>query len=1049
MKNRGKTMNWERINSDNFELLCCEYAKQNYSDLVWEPTPRSWDGNKDGESITEIESIHLLFKGWYESKYTIHPNKSIPHSHMDSTLVSGILDGHVVYILFITNGKITQYFKRRANAILLPHRIEVNFIDGEMLEEWLLDNPEIYYSFFNENCTSIKQKNDKLVIEDVCFFDCILSAPTLSEPVKRLSVGNEYFLYIGVCSNSALECSISIHPDCMRLFSNNSHETIKYLQIGYNSIFLKCQAKSSFKGNLQIKIESTSKKSYYLWEDKNIVIIDDMWPKVFHRAQMSAIHEIFDFLQVECTDNAILSVIGPEGSGKSYLQRKLIESLSKDQYECLTIQLSEKKAENACSLCKLILFLNFGYLYKLSEEAFSELIEDSINLPLELFTKLREGATNQIAALHVMKDIVRLIKENDDYALMPIYNILMHQHTSFIFIDDLQKIDEEYAQILKKLLSEFYTRKFSQVMIVGYRSTEFNVPKLEWEIEAKIQKSWTLQQLSDQDIKDTLSLEFNPHIGELSGLFPQPLNVLHLVMLIKQLRRKRITRLNPLKASICFSEAYQAVNSQNNHFAKRKIELVKYPKELYIIYKIESGIPKDILFNYWGSNAETIYSELIFQNLVKEENGKVFPFHDAYLYAFNQINTKPSYLDELIHLLDFIRRLDKSYPDLESNLISTLIADGDMSLSHLRESAYQYCIEYYNTAHYYAAKLLAKSLLPDIDSIKDGQLTQELFEILYIYAQSVKFTEGHAQSTKVFKKLIQITSNSTISSKIRDIGLDSQSEVLNNEMWMLNNEETEKCIKSLGKLKISSSTTAYGENAYLNYLNRKMMCESFFSIKDCTDSYEKALSESIRLKRSDYESYAKMDRARMLYTVSPLVSLDLLNKAKSYFVTSRKYYRRLLECNSEIVFLNSLLYGKSIDQLYMIQKEMLAQGYINSYTKTTIKILTLELTIGAITPYIANARLNKLTLQNPDAIINRRISLTIYQLLALCAFLENNNENLVKYEEKHLSLVSKMNESYIQIPQHNINHPLLEKKPSWVLDKNTSEGAFWLDPRVW
>lgn len=1042
-------MDWGKINSDKFEELCCEYARENYREFIWESTPHSWDGNKDGEFVTEIDSLHRLVKGWYESKYTKYPNQSIPHSHMDSTLVSGILDGHVVYILFITNGKITRGFKRRANAVLLPHRIEVNFVDGEILEEWLLANPDIYATFFNDNkIECAKATSPKLIIEDVCFFDCVLSSPTLAEPVKSLSVGNEYFIYIGVRSNTAFECSININTDCVRIFSNNAYSVTKFLQIGYNSLFLKCQARGAFSGRFQVKIESTIKHISALWEQKSLIIHDDFCPKIFHATQLNAIHEMYDFLQVESSHNALLSVTGPEGSGKSYLHRKLIESLSRDQHECLTIQLSEKRAENACSLCKLILFLNFGYLYKLSEEAFFELIESSINLPLELFSKLREGTSNQITALHVVNEIAKLIKDNNDYALMPTYNMFMHRRVSYIFIDDLQKLDREYAQAFRVLLDEFHSRKFSQVMIVGYRAGEFNDPQLERIVEEKIQRNWSLGQLSPEDIKETLSVEFNSGIGELSKLFPQPLNVLHLVMLVKQLRKKNIMRLNSIKASSCFSEAYQAVNSQNNQFAKHKIEGVKYPKALYLIYKIESGIDKNVLFDFWGIDAQKIYSELVSQNLVREENGKVRPFHDAYLYAFHQHNIATSYLDEMIRLFNFIRKSKKTYPTLESNLISIIITDSDMSLLNLRESAYQHCKEYYDTAQYYAAKLIAKALLPDVDSGGVEQFTDEMVEILYIYAQSVKFTESHVRSTKLFRKLIQITSNNDITPKIRDIGLDALAEVLNNEMWMLNFDEAKKCLQKLSKLKISASTTTYGENAYLNYLNRKMMCESFFVSDDCKESYLSALSESKRLKRNDYEAYAKMDRARMLYLTSPEISLSLLREAKSFFAVSKKFYRRFLECETEIVFLNSLLWGNTFDELYKLQKEMLLQGYINSYTKTTLKILTIELSMGTILPEDAKVRLNRLILQNPDA-INKRISIAIYQLLSMCAYIEGNKLDLTEFSAKHLEVVSNMNESYTHIPKHNLSCSLFEAKMSWVLGESLSKDTFWMDPRIW
>ena len=147
--------------------------------------------------------------------------------------------------------------------------------------------------------------------------------------------------------------------------------------------------------------------------------------------------------------------------------------------------------------------------------------------------------------------------------------------------------------------------------------------------------------------------------------------------------------------------------------------------------------------------------------------------------------------------------------------------------------------------------------------------------------------------------------------------------------------------------------------------------------------------------------------------------------------------------------MEALLFNSSFDELYKIQKEMLSQGYINSYTKTTVKILTIELSIGAIPPETARIRLNRLTLQNPDAIINKRISIAIYQLLSLCAYIECNEPDLIKFSKMHLNLVSQMNESYTRIPQHNLSCSPLGRSLSWVICEHIPEDAFWLDPRLW
>lgn len=79
---------------------------------------------------------------------------------------------------------------------------------------------------------------------------------------------------------------------------------------------------------------------------------------------------IFNCIENKFTNNMLLHLFGSEGSGKSYLLQQLVMSISDRYNQILTLSFSEKDAENASSLCKLILFINFGYLYDLSEEAF-------------------------------------------------------------------------------------------------------------------------------------------------------------------------------------------------------------------------------------------------------------------------------------------------------------------------------------------------------------------------------------------------------------------------------------------------------------------------------------------------------------------------------------------------------------------------------------------------------------------------------------------------------------------------------------------------------
>lgn len=118
---------WEKIDNTKFENLAFDYMASNYPDIRWEKTTLTNDGNKDGQSIISTLPFNTTIKYWYEAKYSININKSIPKSHLDSTLVSSLLDGHVVVIAFITNAYISDDYKRRAD-ILPEEEIILKFI---------------------------------------------------------------------------------------------------------------------------------------------------------------------------------------------------------------------------------------------------------------------------------------------------------------------------------------------------------------------------------------------------------------------------------------------------------------------------------------------------------------------------------------------------------------------------------------------------------------------------------------------------------------------------------------------------------------------------------------------------------------------------------------------------------------------------------------------------------------------------------------------------------------------------------------------------------
>lgn len=144
-------IDWKLINNKTFEDIAYDYISDTYSDLKWTPTKATRDGNKDGHA-TINNPIGVTIKYWYEAKYSINTDKSIPKSHLDSTLVSSLLDGTVAAIAFITNAYISEDYRRRADIFSKKRdNLKIIYINGAELEQWFSQHPEFEDKYFHSN----------------------------------------------------------------------------------------------------------------------------------------------------------------------------------------------------------------------------------------------------------------------------------------------------------------------------------------------------------------------------------------------------------------------------------------------------------------------------------------------------------------------------------------------------------------------------------------------------------------------------------------------------------------------------------------------------------------------------------------------------------------------------------------------------------------------------------------------------------------------------------------------------------------------------------
>lgn len=1040
-------IDWSKITSSQFEEIACFYARDIYKEFTWIPTKKTHDGNRDGEFEGEVDAIQLFYKGWYEAKYTSDPNQSIPKSHMDSTLVSGILDGFVAYIVFITNGRITKEFRRRAKAILMPHKINVDFIDGEMLESWILNKPDIYKRFWNEQKNSIPLM-PTILIDDICFFDGYMTPSVLIAPIAKLQIDNEYFLYISVRSN--IHTRVRIQWDSNSLFMVPSKECQSFYSLvpGFNLYMIKVCAKLEISDKLVIKLsDECGNVAKYTYD--HFVIEDDDEPHITYSSQTAIIQQIFNYTINVQSPNLLFSIVGKSGHGKSYLLKRVALNIIQNKMNLLMIEFSDKSGENAVAICKLILFLNFGDLYAISDEAFAILIKDRVNLPTNIYQQLKEGCTNQIVAINVINRLVEIVK-NPAYSILIPKNILSGE-ISYIVIDDLHKVTKDVCPIIKSIITDFKRHSYGQIMLLGYRENEFTASDLETLIISLCDRKLISKSISRYDVSLSMKENFSERISEIADIFPLPVNVMHLYLLIRKLKQKEIQKMPTEKQLLYFKKAYIETNLQNGYYAKQQIETCQYKGMLYLIYKIESGIPIHLLAEYFGDSFYSQYQYLLEERYIKKDADTLKPFHDVYLYAFLGMNYDSKYINSIEEFLKICMPHAEEFPILISNILSLLISDSYRAKLEYRESLYSMCNKYFDKCQYIAAKKIALALISDIDNIDAREYDVNDLDLLFIYAQSIKYAESHIEADRYLDYICKIGDSQRLTSNKKNITYEAHSELLNNAIWELDKKKSQQQIIYLEvhlPNSVETGKSHFLENAYLNLLNRKMLYNAQFeSMSLYQELFEVTLNESKRLKREDYIGYALMDFAKSNMILDTNRSIKQLKEAQDIFEGYDHCQKRLYDCKSEIIFLSAICDKKDYDELYDVQQITYSKGFGHAYMKTSLKILALEI-VNGVNAETVGVELDKLMLQYPDSFSKYRLQLFYYMLKSCVCYLQGDYESQQKWSKKQEEMSLQLSQNYIAIPLHNKNIVGCNHV-DWYFPNSCSTNAFWIDPRIW
>lgn len=325
-----------RLNAaKKFEDLALDYVCDVYNEYTWKPTQRTRDGNRDFHNLEED-----LLKIWGEAKYK-KDSISLTRKDLDPTILSGLIDGHVELIIFVTNGKIPEELISRMTLGANMKGIKLSFVTGKQLSDWLVLNPEKYKIYFGEELEIDNYKVEQLIeFRKISFYEPISLDFRPNFNKVCMNIEDTFILNCIFYNSQPGNCSIELEDDApLSFIKSDKYENPEcfFVKPGLNSVSFLIRAMKEYNKVLRITLICDHNKYHCISE--KLVIKRNKQLNIYYFKQiniLSGIKTVLDYFD-NTIGNYAFFIHGNSGMGKSYI----LKSLSLDY--CLNNDLSVQK----------------------------------------------------------------------------------------------------------------------------------------------------------------------------------------------------------------------------------------------------------------------------------------------------------------------------------------------------------------------------------------------------------------------------------------------------------------------------------------------------------------------------------------------------------------------------------------------------------------------------------------------------------------------------------------------------------------------------------
>lgn len=1069
-----------------FEDIALAYVQDVYPQYTWYPTKKTRDGNKDAQRKEVYWGEDDSFDVWEEAKFK--RGKALRRQDIDPTILSGLIQGNVRLIIFVTNASLPDKLLERAVLGARIRGIKVSCVLSDQLDSWITQHPDVYQRYWGDSLGEEMNSGNTIWLHSASFSDLVSTDFQAFGTRKLMMVNSIYLLTFSISSNIKTEARLILTDDFpFEPVFHPSYDDPANLPVdtGLSTFALLLKAVRPFSGgvNLCFEINNTA----YSRVTSEIEIVPGSPYSIVYSQQLQVISTITGHIHAS-TDGLcgnIISIYAESGMGKSFILKNLHKEFGlKRDMTIVNFESDPSSLMNYLLICRIILFFLLGNFFWTRNTWSREELEGQKILAIRMnarnmfddasLSKIFDGCFDAGVAKDIIEKLSR--KRQNGCSLIREKAALTDK---LLLVDDFQYLNPMQFDILFRILHSLSSNQSDCIVVIAATKGRFSSQKFENRFLSLTPNIFELTGLTPEDMAETLGSCFCLKPRSLLNLAPKILSPNPL--LTCELLRILYTELGG-QAGDMFNmiREYSLRKNRTVILKNRFTGLEKQYYLLDVIFRFKKGISASILKKSKVLSTFSVSEDLKLlssRGMIFIQDGLVLPYHDYYIISYRQLRKKKyynrltgSFLRELFEVPVQLQRLDSD------QLLAMLIACGKQYQRLYEKKVKEKIIHYMESTQFGAALHYCTYYYELIKAKEPRSLTSEEYVFLFYYAYCLVHCGDHEIANRLLLTIYNHAGND-IPEKYA-----AGAEILSQRFWELKLEgmiENSYFIQNgveyiISLPSIKGQDFARLEHAYDTCFNRRMV---IFLLQDCCSQARKVYAERLmqlskKYTGNEFRSRAAtliMDYARGTIYFQPKSAEHLLNIALQYFSCQQDiHYRRMLLCHIDRLLAESVngnMYSHWKMDPFIVK--LLQGGFYSEYFKAVLKRCACQLvSISQKEKDIRNSKITGLPdgaafIETAQAELSSALLETGLQPSERCLFLLNvlrayfsvctgNFENSVSYLVDTEIYVREAGESYHRIIRHNMQHISEVMHIAWATENIAlAPNTYYLDSRFW